>query len=212
MTTRGHTDLVILGAGGHGREILDIVEAINTATPEWRMLGFLDDDPDHMDRIASRNTNVLGPISPNTSNAPFFAMGIGDGAIRSQLDRQFTSSGRTAASLIHPLASYASDNSFADGVVMSAGARVTTNVYLGRHVHLNVNAVVSHDCVVGDYSTLSPGAMLNGSVTLGQGVFLGTGAIVTPGVSIGEWARVGAGAVVLSDVPARSTVVGIPAH
>ena len=59
--------------------------------------------------------------------------------------------------LIHPAATVASDNRIGDGVLLAAGARVTTNVTLGRHVHLNVNAVVSHDCVVGDYTTLSPG-------------------------------------------------------
>ena len=76
---------------------------------------------------------------------------------------------RIAATLIHPAATVASDNRIGDGVLLAAGARVTTNVTLGRHVHLNVNAVVSHDCVIGNYTTLSPGSLVNGDVQLEPG-------------------------------------------
>ena len=88
---------------------------------------------------------------------PHYVIGIGSPAVRAKLDEQLTAWGRIAATLIHPAATVASDNRIGDGVLLAAGARVTTNVTLGRHVHLNVNAVVSHDCVVGDYTTLSPG-------------------------------------------------------
>ncbi len=82
---------------------------------------------------------------------------------------------------------------------IAAGARVTTNLSFGRHENLNVNPVVSHDCVIGDYTALSPGLLVNGNVELGQAVSLETGPIVTPGRSIGDGALIGA--VVVSDVP-----------
>ena len=79
-------------------------------------------------------------------------------------------------------------------------------------MHLNVNAVVSHDCVIGDYVTLSPGVHLTGSVVVDDDVFFGTGAIVTPGRRIGRGAVVGAGSVVLDDVEAGARVSGAPAR
>ena len=203
-------ELVIVGAGGHGRETLDIVEAINAVKPTWAFAGFVDDGEIIADRLERRDAPLLGTAEILTDTDQRYVIGIGSPAVRAKLDEQFTAWGRIAATLIHPAATMASDNRIGDGVLLAAGARVTTNVTLGRHVHLNVNAVVSHDCVVGDYTTLSPGSLVNGDVQIGTGVFLGTGAIITPGVTIGDHAVIGAGAVVVRDVPSGVTVKGVP--
>jgi len=205
-------ELVIVGAGGHGRETLDIVEAINAVEPTWAFAGFVDDGEVIADRLERRDASLLGTTKILADTDPRYVIGIGSPAVRAKLDEQLTAWGRTAATLIHPAATVASDNRISDGVLLAAGARVTTNVTLGRHVHLNVNAVVSHDCVVGDYTTLSPGALVNGDVRLAEGVFLGTGAIITPGITIGDHAVIGAGAVVVRDVPPGVTVRGVPAR
>lgn len=204
------TELVIVGAGGHGRETLDIVEAINAAEPTWTFQGFVDDGEINEERLRRRVVANLGTTDTLTDSGAHYVIGIGSPALRAMLDERLTAWGRPAATLVHPTATIASDNRIAHGVVLAAGARVTTNVTLGRHVHVNINAVVSHDCVVGDYTTLSPGVLVNGDVELGRQVFLGTGAIVTPGVSIGDGAVIGAGAVVIGDVPAGVTVTGVP--
>jgi len=203
-------ELVIVGGGGHGRETLDIVEAINAVEPTWAFAGFVDDGEIIADRLERRDASLLGTTEILANTNLHYVVGIGSPAVRAKLDEQLTAWGRTAATLIHPAATLASDNRISDGVLLAAGARVTTNVTLGRHVHLNVNAVVSHDCVVGDYTTLSPGSLVNGDVQIGTGVFLGTGAIITPGVTIGDHAVIGAGAVVVRDVPSGVTVKGVP--
>ena len=203
-------ELVIVGARGHGRETLDIVEAINAVEPTWAFAGFVDDGEIIADRLERRDASLLGTTEILANTNLHYVVGIGSPAVRAKLDEQLTAWGRTAATLIHPAATLASDNRISDGVLLAAGARVTTNVTLGRHVHLNVNAVVSHDCVVGDYTTLSPGSLVNGDVQIGTGVFLGTGAIITPGVTIGDHAVIGAGAVVVRDVPSGVTVKGVP--
>lgn len=208
-------DLVIVGAGGHGRETLDIVEAINAVDPTWNVLGLADDaelSDEANRRLERRGVRLMGDTEAAIGSSARYVLAIGSSQIRAKLDKAFTDGDCPAATLIHPLASVASDNRVGAGVLLAAGARVTTNVTLGRHVHLNVNAVVSHDCTVGDYSTLSPGVFLNGEVTVGKRVFLGTGAIVTPGVTVGDDAVVGAGAVVIRDVLPGERVVGVPAE
>ena len=206
------SELVIVGAGGHGRETLDIVEAINAVQPTWEFAGFVDDGATIADRLDRRDASLLGTTEILAHTDPHYVVGIGSPAVRAKLDEQLTAWGRIAATLIHPAATVASDNRIGDGVLLAAGARVTTNVTLGRHVHLNVNAVVSHDCVVGDYTTLSPSSLVNGDVQIGTGVFLGTGAIITPGITVGDHAVIGAGAVVVNDVPSGVTVKGVPAR
>ena len=206
------SELVIVGAGGHGRETLDIVEAINAVEPTWAFAGFVDDGEVIADRLERRDASLLGTTKILADTDPRYVIGIGSPAVRAKLDEQLTAWGRNAATLIHPATTVASDNRIGDGVLLAAGARVTTNVTLGRHVHLNVNAVVSHDCVVGNYTTLSPGVLVNGDVRLGEGVFLGTGAIITPGITIGDHAVIGAGAVVVRHVPPGVTVRGVPAR
>jgi sugar O-acyltransferase (sialic acid O-acetyltransferase NeuD family) len=205
------TKVVIIGAGGHGRETLDIVEACNRVTPSYDFVGFCADEHDAT-LVARRDAEVIGDVSALRELETAYVIGIGTSETRRDLDAQVSEFGREAIVLAHPSSSFGSDLRLAPGVVLAAGARVTTNVTLGRHTHLNVNAVVSHDCVVGDYVTLSPGVLVNGTVTLGDGVFLGTGAVVLPGRTIGAWARIGAGAVVTEDVPPGRTAVGVPAR
>jgi sugar O-acyltransferase (sialic acid O-acetyltransferase NeuD family) len=207
--------LVIVGAGGHGRETLDVVEAINGAgrasSPVYDVVGFV--ATGLLDEAGERRgVPLLGDPSVLADLDAAYVVAIGDGAVRRRLDDEIRAYARDAATLVHPLASIGGDVELAPGVVLAAGARITTNVRLGRHTQLNVGAVVSHDCRLGAYVTLSPGTHLNGNVTVGDGVFFGTGAIVTPGCTVGDGAVVGAGAVVLGDVAPGVTVVGVPAR
>lgn len=205
-------DLYIVGAGGHGREILDVVHAINCERPTWSFLGFLDDGSPPPEPLRRVHSGVVGPVTQLARVDADYAIGIGNSEDRQRIDDFATSAGRPAATLRHPLSSCGRDVELGPGVVLAAGARVTTNVRIGRHTHVNVNAVVSHDCRLGDYVTVSPGTLVNGSVTLGAHVMLGAGSIVTPGCTIGRRTWVGAGSAVLGDLPADCVAVGVPAR
>jgi sugar O-acyltransferase (sialic acid O-acetyltransferase NeuD family) len=215
--------LVIVGAGGHGRETLDVVEAINAhavaqgVVVPYEFVGFVADDAD-AEVLARRGASLLGSIewlaSAEAEDASY-TIAIGSSDVRARVAAAIDALqplAELAGPLVHPLASVGNDVELGNGVILAAGARVTTNVRVGAHSHLNVNAVVSHDCRVGSFVTCSPGVLVNGTCTLEDGVFLGTGAIVTPGRRIGSGAVIGAGAVVLGDVPAGVTAVGVPAR
>lgn len=212
------TPLVIVGAGGHGRETFGIATAINERAvaagrqPPWKLLGFVADTPDIDNRVVGLNSSIVGATADMADIDAQYVLGIGDPATRCRLDTQLTKLGCVAATLVHPLAVVGLNNTLAPGVLIAAGAQVTTNVSLERHVHVNVGAVVSHDSTVGQHSSLSPGTLLNGSVSVGRRVMLGSAAVVTPGHSIGDDSVVGAGAVVVSDVPPAVTAKGIPAR
>lgn len=208
--------LVVVGAGGFGREVLDIVRNMEEAgTSTWtEFLGFVDDgevDRDRLDRIGA---SMLGPssvLAAMGANAAY-VIGIGAGEVRRRLDHLLTEAGCRSSSLVHPSAIVGSDCRVDAGVVISAGVCITTNITIGRHVHLDRSTTVGHDSVLGDYVTVHPGATVSGNVRLERGVTVGTGANLLPGVTVGAGAYVGAGAVVTRNVAPGVTVAGVPAR
>ena len=213
MTDPGDvTDLVVVGAGGHGRELVATVQAINARRPTWRLLGVVDDAPTDTDRLDRLGVALLGDVEWLCGHPAAFALGVGTSAARAALADRLSAAGAEPVRVVHPGAWIGPDVRIGDGVVVYDRCTVTTNVDLGAHTHLNVGCAVQHDSVVGELVQFSPGVLVNGDCRIGDGVFLGTGAVVTRGCVVGAGATVGAGAVVLSDVPDGATVVGTPAR
>lgn len=201
--------LVIVGAGGHGREALDIVRAINDITPTFEFLGFVDDGVEAGVPAAPHRELVLGGLDELAHLNAAAVVAIGSPSVRRSIVERLGEV--DFPTLVHPLASRGSHVTHEPGLIMAAGARVTHGVTLGAHVHLNVDSSVSHDCVVGDFVTITPGARVSGSVTLGDGVWMGINSCAIQGVNVGAGAIVGAGAAVIDDLPAGCTAVGVPA-
>jgi len=209
-------DLVVVGGGGHGRELLGVIDTINAVEPTWNVLGVVDDGIGpgdvNRERLERLGTPLLGTLEWLGDHPTAFALGVGTSATRRALvDRLGTSAG-SAPTLVHPAASVGEDSHLHEGVVVYERSVITTDVTIGAHTHLNVACVVQHDSVVGEFVQFSPGVLINGDCVIGDDVFLGSGAIVTRGCTVGAGARIGAGAVVLDDVPAAVTAVGAPAR
>lgn len=204
----GLRPLVIIGAGGFGREVLDLVEGDSTVA----FLGFVDDGSPDLGLLERRGAPLLGPFARLEHIEAQYLIGVGNGATRRDIDELATTWGRVAASIIHPSAHWGGDSGAGPGLVVCANTSITTNVRMGRHVHVNINATIGHDCRIADYVTLNPGANISGNVTIGEAATIGTGAAVIQGVSIGAGATVGAGAAVVRDVEPGTTVVGVPAR
>lgn len=213
MTDRSDVlPVVIIGAGGHGREVLDIIEALNADSPTFRFVGFVDDGPQHMERLVARAAPLLSGLEDPHCAGAWYVVGIGDPAVRQRLSGRAEAHGLRAVSFRHPSACFGSANAVGEGFVAAAQVSVTTNVGIGRHVHLNVGSTVAHDCTLGDFVTVNPGANISGEVSLGDGVTVGTGAAIIQGVTVGAGTIVGAGSVVTSDLPAQVVAVGVPAR
>jgi len=205
-------DLVIVGAGGHARELFDTITAVNLVRPRWRVIGFVDPAPTQPDRLDRLGATVVGDDRWLIANPCRYALGIGTPRLRRQLDSKLGQGGLDPESVIHPGAYMGLDIRFAPGVVVYARTTITTNVEIGRHTHVNVGCSIQHDTVIGSFVQIGPGVIVNGDCRIGDDASIGSGAIITRGCSIGAGATVGAGAVVIDDVAPGSTVVGVPAR
>lgn len=206
--------LVILGAGAHAREQLDLIAALNAENEQYRVLGFLvDPEFDNSgDRIA--DIPVLGDcawLEGRTEQVQVICA-VGSSSLRRKLVGRAAAFGAQFPVLVHPHASIGSRVELGPGSIISAGAVLTCDLSIGAHVHVNVGSSVSHDCQLGDFVTLAPGAHLAGVVSVGSDVEIGVGAVISDRVAVGSGAVLGAGTVAISDVPAHCTVVGVPAR
>lgn len=209
----GPVRLLVVGVGGHGRELLDIVDAVNATSQAVDLVGVVDERGDPGGFLVRRGVRLLGGNDAiHGTRADAYAVGIGAPSGRRKINELAEEANLLPFSLIHPTVILGSDVRLGVGFLAAANAQVTTNVTVGRHVHLNLGATISHDCVLGDYVTLSPGCHVSGEVHIGDAVTLGAGAVIKPGVSIGAETVVGAGAAVISDLPPGVTAAGVPAR
>ena len=207
--------LVIFGCGGHGREIADIVDAINSAAPSWEFVGFADDQASDADvarlrrtarrLISSAECTALGPGTE-------FVVGIGAGTIRRRIDERLVRLRWTPATVVHPSATIGADVTLGVGAVLFAGVHITTNVKLGRHVHVGRNSTVGHDCEVGDFVTINPLVAVSGGVVLGDEVMMGAHSSILQNLTMGSRSVAGAASCVVRDVSADTIVRGVPAR
>lgn len=207
--------VVILGAGGFGREALDVIDAVNavTSVPVFEFVGFLDDGHPDLDLLDARGVKYLGPVSALTElpGEVEFLIGVGNGGIRRKLDDFGRNDGRGSPVLVHPSATFGFDVRLGPGTVVCSHVSMTTNIRVGRHVHLNLNSTVGHDVRISDYVTVSPLVAISGAVSLGPEVLLGTGSSVNQGLAVGQGAVIGAGAAAVRDIPVGAVAVGVPA-
>jgi sugar O-acyltransferase (sialic acid O-acetyltransferase NeuD family) len=208
--------LVVVGASGFGRESLDVIAAHNAARPDaaFELLGVLDDGPSEVNlaRLAGRDVPYLGGIDDflRGHEPVAYLLAIGAPKVRERLVARFDDAGWRAASVVHPSASVGTMTMWADGLVVCGGAQVSTNVSLGRHVHVNPNATIGHDSILESFVSINPAATISGEVRVRSRTLIGAGAIVLQGLSIGADSTVGAGAVVTRNVPDGVVVKGVP--
>lgn len=203
--------LLLWGAGGHGKVVLDIARASQLYT----LIAFVDDSLDPA-RPALHGAEILGcPDELESLLAAGYqslVVSVGNNQARARCFKTATGMGFARPALVHPTAVVSPNARLGAGTVVMPRAVVNAGAEIGENAIVNTAAVVEHDCRIGDHVHLSPGVVLGGGVTVRAFAHLGLGAIALPGTVIGDYAVVGAGAVVLRSVPSGMTVAGVPAR
>lgn len=206
-------DIVIVGAGGFGREVKFIIDRINSIKKTYNLLGFYDDNLDLPEII--NGVPFLGDLnSLISSQKPIsVVLGIGDPSIKNKIvTRLMASDSLSFPNIIDPNAVIGDDAiNIGKGNVICSGVIMTCNIDIKDFVTLNLSCTVGHDTVINDFSSFMPSVNISGEVVIERGVYVGTGAKIINLLSIGQHTIIGAGAVVAKSLPANCTAVGIPA-
>jgi sugar O-acyltransferase (sialic acid O-acetyltransferase NeuD family) len=202
--------LIIVGAGGFGREVLRWALDMAEYDRDWQIAGFLDDNLHALDDYGV-DVSILGTVQDYQPGPDdLFAIAVGDPQTRIDLASTITKRGGCLATLIHPTAVIGDRVQIGLGSIICPYVVMTCDVTVGSLVIVNVHSTLGHDCKVGAASTLSCFCDVTGFVELGEGVFMGSHATVIPSVKVGHFARIGAGTTVIRNVRAGTTVFGVP--
>ncbi|MEO0510106.1 MAG: acetyltransferase [Verrucomicrobiota bacterium] len=204
--------LIIVGAGGFGREVYAWAKDHKDCGTLWEVVGFLDDDPFALNAfeypvgiLGSIDTYVIGPDD-------IFLCAIGSPKVKKVVVGRMLARGADFMTLVHPTVVVGENVMIAVGTIVCPGAVITCDITIGRFVAVNCLSSIGHDVKVGDWATISGHCDLTGKSSIGEGSFLGSGSRILPGKSVGSEALVGAGSVVLNSVSDGKKVFGNPAQ
>jgi sugar O-acyltransferase (sialic acid O-acetyltransferase NeuD family) len=202
-------NLVIIGAGGFGREMLSWARQ---STEDWTVKGFVDDN---LAALAGfkKNVPLLGAVWDYVpARDDWFVCAMGKIEFKRRCIESLLARGARFANVIHASAVVGEDARLGVGVILCPHSVVSPDTQLEDFVTVNLHSTVAHDAIVGKWSQLHCHVDVTGGVRLGERVTVGSHASILPGVKIGSDATVGAGSVVMRDVAAGTTVFGVPAR
>ena len=201
-------DIIIVGAGGFGREAYYLLKRINSIKPTWNIKGFIDDNSHALDGLKC-DCPIIGTIShwiPN--NNEFLAMGISSPQTKEKVVKLLKSRGGRFATLISPHVPIDDYTNIGEGCIIT-GISIGDNVTIGNFVHV-AGSMIGQDVEIGDYTT-STGFVNITPSKIGKRVFIGSHSVILNGVKVGDDAFICAGSIVLRNVKAGTKVIGYPA-
>ena len=205
------TRVVIVGAGGQGRIVADILLA-GAAASGLVPVGFVDDDAGRIGAVILGLTVQATTRDLRDVDHDAIVVAIGDNALRQCISLALVAQGERIVTVAHPVGSVGHDVVVGRGSMLSAGAVVTPCVRIGRGVLVNTRASIDHESVVDDFAHVSAGATVGACVTIGARTLVGLGATVMSRCRVGADTIVGAGALVVRDLPDGVVAMGVPAR
>ncbi len=203
--------IVIAGAGGFGRELLQWIKDINAVKPTWEIVGFIDDNLQALDGIEI-DYKVVGTIKdwcPKKDEE--FALAFGSPELKRKIVSIIKEKGGNFATIIHPTALLSEFAHYGEGLIMFPYSKLSCNTTVGDFVTI-LSTQIGHDNEIGDYTVISGGCNIVRNVKIGKDVFLAAGVCIAQDVIIGDGAYLGLGSVILKDVAPGAKMFGNPAR
>lgn len=212
MESNKKPNIIIIGASGHSKIVIDIIEREN----KYTIYGLLDSYVPKGTKVFDYEvlgTEALIPelLENNQIVSGIIAIGANYNRIKMVSKIARISPGFSYITAIHPQAVIGKDVIIGAGTVIVAGVIINTCSIIKKHTIINTKVSVGHDCLLGDFVSLAPGTTIGGGVTINEGAIIGIGATIIGRRNIGAHALIGAGALVNKDVPEYTVAYGVPA-
>ena len=201
--------LVIIGAGGFGREVRAWARQ---ADEPWSVRGFIDDNLRALEKFPGSEP-ILATVAEYVPRSDdWFVCALGRVEFKRRCIERVRAAGGVFTNVIHRTSVLGDRLGLGVGVILCPHTTVGSDARLGDFVSVNLHSSVAHDATIGAWTQLHCHVDITGGVTLGEGVTVGSHATILPGVRVGDGAVIGSGAVVMRDVAAGETVFGVPAR
>ena len=204
-------NLLIVGAGGFGRELYGIARECNGFGERFIIKGFLDDNPDALNGFNGYPPIVGSPESYVPQTGDVFITAIGSITARRRCAETLERHNAKFVSLVHRTASLGVNVEIGNGTLIAQNSFISADVRIGRHACIFQSVVVGHDTVLGNFAHVYALCSIGGEVKIGDGAAVYPGARIVPRRTIGNGAVVGIGSVVMLNVSPGTTVFGNPA-
>ncbi len=202
-------DIVIIGAGGFGRELYEMLWDC-LPSEGFRFKGFLAKDADELAGYGVDAPILDHPDRYEPAESDRFLLAIGDMDVRRRIVETVVEKSGQFLTLIHPTSVIAKTAHIGEGAVIYPYTIIMNRAFVDDFVHLSNYASVGHDARVGRYALMAPYATMNGFSVIEDEVYMSTHSTVAPEKRVGRKSKVSANSTVMQDVPAGSLVYGVP--
>lgn len=204
---KGKKNIIIIGAGGHARVIIDTAEQLNFKIKGIIDINFKNQDERILDYPVLGDFSVLQKIDPVNITA---IVALGDIEKRAEYFHRIVKLGFSMETLIHPTAIVSKHAKIGKGVFVNVAAIINSAAIIKDNVIVNTGAIIDHETEIGEHCHIGPGVKIAGRVKIGHHSFIGIGTTIIDKITVGENVIIGAGTVVINNIYPYSTVVGVP--
>ena len=165
-----NNNLLIIGAGGHGRVVKETAEAVKG----FGKIDFLDDK-------AGIAIGRCEDYKKFIQDYKYAFAALGNNELRAKWFKLLTDEGYDLPVLIHPAAYVSPSAAVEDGTIIGAKAVINTNSSIGLGCIISIGALVDHDCTVGEFSHINLGAIIKSGCKFGSFEDLDAGEVFSGG-------------------------------
>ncbi|MFM0716478.1 acetyltransferase [Paraburkholderia strydomiana] len=200
------------GAGGFGKEVMDVARRQNAVTKRWEQICFVDDirtERTHYGADVYRFDAL--EVQQHLDEAEF-VIALGEPAAREKLGEKLREANARLGRVVDTSSLVVESATLGEGAVITPLCSISSDARLGRHACVNTMSIVGHDVQVGDHTVISSMVNIGGACVIGANSYLGMGALIKEGVRIGSNSIIGMGSVVYGDIPDDVIALGNPAR